>query len=137
MYSSYHIVLAVGAFIKDQDGKLLLVKKSSKEAIDAGLWTVPGGKINPTEHIIDGLKREIREEVSLEIIKYTWIGEDVFTRHGYVFHGQHFLCSVKTTTVITLEPNLTEFRWISQLNELDSLSLPKGIKNRITSIPLI
>jgi len=85
MYSSYHVVLAVGAFIKDKKNRLLLVKKSNKESIDPGLWTVPGGKINPTEHIIEGLKREIMEEVNLELNLFTWIGEDVLEDMGLFF----------------------------------------------------
>jgi len=45
MYKKYIIVLSVGAFILNKNNQLLLVKKSPLEQIDAGLWTIPGGKI--------------------------------------------------------------------------------------------
>jgi 8-oxo-dGTP diphosphatase len=89
MLEKFYIVLAVGAFIL-KDKKLLIVKKSPYENIDAGLWTIPGGKIEKDESIIDGLKREIKEEVNLEISNYQWLGEDVFESNGFWYHAQHF-----------------------------------------------
>lgn len=44
MLEKFYIILAVGAFIL-KDKKLLIVKKSPYENIDADLWTIPGGKI--------------------------------------------------------------------------------------------
>jgi ADP-ribose pyrophosphatase len=76
MLKKFYVVLAVGAFII-KNNKLLIVKKSPYENIDAGLWTIPGGKIEKDEPIIDGLKREVKEEVNLEISDYQWLGEDV------------------------------------------------------------
>jgi 8-oxo-dGTP diphosphatase len=103
MLEKFYIVLAVGAFIL-KDKKLLIVKKSPYENIDAGLWTIPGGKIEKDESIIDGLKREIKEEVNLEISNYQWLGEDVFESNGFWYHAQHFLCNVKNDNV-KLEKN--------------------------------
>ena len=131
MLQKFYVVLAVGAFIIKND-KLLIVKKSPYENIDAGLWTIPGGKIEKDEPIVNGLKREIKEEVNLEISDYQWLGEDVFESNGFWFHAQHFLCQTKNNDV-KLEKKLTAFHWLSK-DEIENFTFPKNIKKRIKEI---
>jgi len=133
MYKKYIIVLSVGAFILNKNNQLLLVKKSPLEQIDAGLWTIPGGKIYPKEHILDGLKREVLEEVGLEIYTPQWIGEDVFPVDSFMFHAEHFMCKTETTAV-TLEKKLIEYKWVSSVKEMKELNFPVNIKRRIIEI---
>jgi len=133
MYKKYIIVLSVGAFILNQKRQLLIVKKSPNEQIDAGLWTIPGGKIYPKEHILEGLKREVLEEVGLQISTPQWIGEDVFPVGSFMFHAEHFKCKTETTAVI-LEKKLTEYKWISSINEVKKLTFPINIKRRIIEL---
>jgi len=133
MYEKYRAILSVGAFIFDKQNRLLVVKKSPKEQIDAGLWTIPGGKIYPDEHILDGLRREILEEVGLEINSPQWIGEDVFPVGSFMFHAEHFKCTTETT-IVKLEKKLTEYKWISNVKEINELSFPVNIENRIIEI---
>lgn len=130
-YQKYSIILAVGGFII-KNNQLLIVKKSPKEEIDAGLWTIPGGKIKANESIIIGLKREIKEEVGLEISTYKWIGEDVFKNRNFFFHAQHFLCQPVNTDIV-LEKKLEDFHWMKK-NEIDKYQFPLNIKERIIEI---
>ncbi len=133
MYEKYISILSVGAFIFNEKYELLVVKKSLNEQIDAGLWTIPGGKIYPQEHILDGLRREIREEVGLEIDPPQWIGEDVFQNNEAMFHAEHFMCKARITSVV-LEKKLTEYRWISGLSDIEDLPFAQNIKKRIIEI---
>jgi len=48
-----------------RDGRLLLVKR--RRAPEAGHWSLPGGKVEFGESVADAVKREIREEVGLDI----------------------------------------------------------------------
>jgi len=48
-----------------RDGRLLLVKRV--KAPEAGCWNLPGGRVEYGESVADAIKREIREEVGLEI----------------------------------------------------------------------
>ena len=130
MYEKYISILSVGAFVFNDNHQLLIVKKSENEQIDAGVWTIPGGKIYPEEHILVGLKREVLEEVGLEITSPVWIGEDVFQNEGAHFHAEHFRCELKNGEV-KLENKLTEYKWISGLNEIASLPFAENIKKRI------
>ncbi len=128
MYQHYSVVLAVGAFVFNDKNQLLIVKKSPYEKVDAGLWTVPGGKVKPKEHIIDALKREIFEETALKISKFQWIGEDVFENNQFIFHAQHFLCQTRNKKV-KLEKSLINYKWIKK-NEIDKFQFHPNIKKR-------
>lgn len=132
MLQKYHVILAVGAFIVNDRNEILVVRKSPLEKIDAGLWTVPGGKIEPDEAILSGLKREVKEEVNLTVSPLDWIGEDVFESSGYFYHAQHFLCKM-TSFEVKLEKKLLEYRWINK-NAVTDLKFPVNIKNRIMQI---
>jgi len=132
MLDKYRIILACAGFIINKDKKVLIVKKSPQEHIDAGLWTVPGGKINPNEPIEEGLIREIREEVGIEVELVDWIGEDVFQSFGYFFHAQHFLCKAKTEN-IKLEKKLLQYRFIKK-GEIHKYHFPENIKKRLLSV---
>lgn len=133
MYEKYPIVLATAAFIMDAQGRILIVKKSHREQIDPGLWVVPGGKVLPDEPILTSLKREIKEEVGLDIDSYQWIGEDVFISHERYFHAQHFLCTVRALAPITLEEKLEEYAWVTPSTVKD-YHFAENLKKRILEI---
>ena len=133
MYEHYLIVYCLGAFILDDKKRILLVKKSSRELIDAGMWVVPGGKVKQNEHVIVALKREVEEEVGLSVISSQWIGEDVFKVDDKYFHAAHFLCEVKSTKKIRLEKSLLEYKWVTKSQVL-KLQIPKNLKKEILNI---
>ena len=133
MLEQYQIILAVAAFIRDEKGRTLIVKKSPEEKVDGGLWAVPGGKIHPKENIVDGLVREVAEEVGLNVTYCKWIGEDVFESGGHWFHGEHFICAVQDTTKVVLEKNLAEYHWITK-EEIDAYEFHPNIKKRLQQI---
>jgi ADP-ribose pyrophosphatase YjhB (NUDIX family) len=55
-------VAAVGAIVV-RDGAVLLVRRGRPPA--AGLWSVPGGKVEPGEAETDAVLRELAEETGL------------------------------------------------------------------------
>ncbi|HVF52892.1 MAG TPA: NUDIX hydrolase [Actinomycetota bacterium] len=57
-------VIAVGAVVV-KDGSLLMVRRAQEPS--AGLWSVPGGRVEHGEYLSDALQREVREETGLEI----------------------------------------------------------------------
>jgi 8-oxo-dGTP diphosphatase len=58
-------VQCVGAVISDEDGRILLILRGHEPAM--GLWSIPGGRIEPGESDEEALVREIREETGLEV----------------------------------------------------------------------
>jgi len=56
-------LVAVGCLIVEEN-KVLLVKR--KNPPNAGLWAIPGGKVEYGETLEDALKREMREKLDLK-----------------------------------------------------------------------
>jgi len=62
------ILVAVGAVILDDIGRILLVKhKKERGGYWQGKWICPGGGLEPGETIAQGIKREVLEETNLKI----------------------------------------------------------------------
>jgi ADP-ribose pyrophosphatase YjhB (NUDIX family) len=56
----------VGAVIANADGQLLLIKRGNEPG--RGLWSLPGGRVEPGESRIAAVAREVREETGLTVI---------------------------------------------------------------------
>jgi len=69
--------VAVAVLIRSDGAALLAQRPASK--VYSGYWEFPGGKIEPGEPVAEALKREIREELGVEIERaFPWITR-VFT----------------------------------------------------------
>jgi ADP-ribose pyrophosphatase YjhB (NUDIX family) len=55
-----------------EDGRVLLARRAAEPF--EGRWDIPGGFLEEGEHPIDGLKRELREETSLDVEPLDWLG---------------------------------------------------------------
>ena len=60
-----HPMIGVGAVILDGDGRVLLIKRATEPM--KGYWSLPGGLLELGETLIEGVKREIREETGLPV----------------------------------------------------------------------
>lgn len=69
----------VAAIIENNDGDILIAKRNSKKS-QGGLWEFPGGKIEKNESADDAIKREIKEELNIDIEINKWLIEK---RHEY------------------------------------------------------
>ena len=55
------------AVITDRQGRILIDRRKNEGEM-AGLWEFPGGKIEPGETVRECVKREIKEELDIEIV---------------------------------------------------------------------
>ncbi|MBT4856930.1 NUDIX domain-containing protein [Candidatus Uhrbacteria bacterium] len=62
------LFVATKAFIV-HDGKVLILRESGSysDGTNSGSYDIPGGRLNPGEHFLDALKREVREETGLSV----------------------------------------------------------------------
>ena len=108
------MITVVTGIIQNKD-KFLIVKRKEKESIHGGLWVFPGGKVEENEDIFTALKREIKEEVGLDISnERKQISEYEYERpDGEITVGVCFL--VKTSNdKITLSDELEDFAWVNK-----------------------
>ena|SRR3989304_2340004 len=125
--SKLHII-AVTGFLQ-RDGKFLILRRSEKEIAHPGQWTVPGGKVEGKDSILNTLKKEIKEETGLDVYEdYEFLGDGEFTRpDSYHVVIPRFLCKAKPGEVKIDKNDFTDFAWIG-LDELDKYDLIPGIK---------
>lgn len=83
------------AIIENEIGEILLVKR--KYDPNKGFWDWPGGFINPGENLEQSVKREIKEElnIEIEIDKIVGIYNDEYLYQGINFPTIGMVVSVK------------------------------------------
>ena len=74
LVSDKKIIEVVAAIIRNEKGEILVAKRDSNQP-HPGKWEFPGGKLEKNEHQIDGLKREIFEELKINIEISSFCGE--------------------------------------------------------------
>lgn len=79
---------AAGGLVHDRRGSIVLVRVAEEST--TGRWSTPGGLLEPGERTDDGLRREVREEVGVEVtdpiltrIIHETITDGERVRHGY------------------------------------------------------
>lgn len=63
----YVFGLAVRVLLIDENGKILILKRSTDSKTNPGKWELPGGKVDQGESFDQALIREVLEETELKI----------------------------------------------------------------------
>ncbi len=74
-------VLVAAVALIDRDGRVLIAKRPEGKAM-AGLWEFPGGKVEPGERPEQALIRELKEELSINVIE-SCLAPLTFASHAY------------------------------------------------------
>lgn len=133
-----HYIVVTGILVKDN--KYLITKRADWEKAFPSKWTVPGGKLEVLDYALrnkdtsshwynvleEELKREIKEEVSLEIKNIGYITSMVYIRSDQIPCLIISLYAEPQTENISLCPALTEYAWVT-IDEAKSYELIEGI----------
>ena len=137
-----HYVVVTGILVKEE--KYLIVKRAGSEIAFPGQWTVPGGKLKVLDYALkqkdtkhhwynileNVLRREIREEVGLEIKNIGYVTSMVYVRPDGIPCLIISLFAEPLEGEIILEKKLTEFAWVS-LEEAKNYELIDGIYDEL------
>ena len=133
-----HYVVVTGILVKD--GKYLITKRADWEKAFPGMWTVPGGKLEVLDYALKQkdtgshwynvlenlLKREIKEEVDLEIKNIGYVTSLVYIRPDEIPCLIISLFAEPEEGEIKLCNALTEYKWVD-INEAKNYDLIEGI----------
>ena len=59
--------LTAKAVVLNGKDEVLLIKRHKDDHHGAGKWDLPGGNLEPEENVIEGIEREIKEEIGVEV----------------------------------------------------------------------
>ena len=117
--SIQHRIIVVG-IVRNDKGELLLCQMESDRGVFPGQWGFPGGGIEPGERMVDALKRELWEELGIEItdIRPGFFKDGLYekllpdgTKQMVYMIFLIFNCTAQNTE-IDLNQEFSEYRWV-------------------------
>ena len=125
------MIPCVGAVIKDEAGRLLLIRRGHEPGM--GLWSIPGGRIEPGESDEAALVREVREETGLVVTAGRLIGavRRPAGASGAVLDIRDYAADVTGGTLIPGD-DADDATWASPA-DLDSMPLTDGLLDALRS----
>ncbi|AFY52883.1 mutator mutT protein [Rivularia sp. PCC 7116] len=121
----------IGVAVIWNDKEQILIDRRRQEGAMGGLWEFPGGKIEPGETVEQCIKREIDEELAIDIE----VGEHLITI-DYTYTDLRVTLNVHECSHIKGIPQALEcdeIRWVS-LEELEKFDFPAANFQIITAL---
>jgi 8-oxo-dGTP diphosphatase len=133
-YRKKAVRTAVVAVVKNNHGNVLLTKRAIPPYL--GKWVMPGGKIDPGEPITAALKREVMEEVGLEVHVEGLI--DIYEIVPSNEHREHYvilyyLASPKSGDLVPNEGEISEVVWADR-EALDRMDISNGTRHILSKV---
>lgn len=99
--------------LRNQDKKILIVRRSSTHPTKPHEWDLPGGQVEEGENLKDQILRELREETGIEINELKIIGaESAHANDGEYVVQIAYGGEVEYADVI-LSYEHDEFKWVT------------------------
>lgn len=144
-----HQIAATCIIYKDE--KYLITRRKPEDKLFSNKWTVPGGGLtiddyiatSPTHgkawyHVVDkALRREIKEEVGIEVGKIEFLLDLVYVRSDNIpVLTLSYFAPYKSGNVVLLDEDANDVAWLS-VEELSKYDFISGIKEEIEMVDKI
>ncbi|OXM68346.1 MULTISPECIES: NUDIX hydrolase [Amycolatopsis] len=116
-------VRCVGGILHDHEGRLLLVQRANEPG--RGLWSIPGGRVEPGETDSEALVREMREETGLVVRPGALAGHVV--RGRYEIYD--YVCQVESG-FLQAGDDAADVRWVDEAT-FTALALTDGLADTL------
>lgn len=128
--------IGVKVLIKNSHGNYLFIKRTDLLQNETETsWDIPGGRIEPEESLPDALRREVKEELDIDLT-----GEPVLVNAQDIFVPAKDLHVVRLTYTLTadietinLSDEHQEFTWVSP-DTLSTLNLEPFLKETLARL---
>jgi ADP-ribose pyrophosphatase YjhB (NUDIX family) len=118
------VIQCVGAVIRDAAGRLLLIRRGHEPG--AGLWSLPGGRIEPGESDEQAVVREIAEETGLTVTCGSLLGTATLPGAAGTIIEVRDYRAVVTGGELVAGDDAADARWVAPA-DLASLALTTGL----------
>jgi 8-oxo-dGTP pyrophosphatase MutT (NUDIX family) len=114
--------IRVVASVIEREGRLLVCERPAHKR-HGGLWEFPGGKVEPGESDLDAVRRELREELDVDVV-------DIAPAEFSILDpGSPFLIAFLPVTIRGV-PRCLEHSALAWLAEEELLALPLAPSDR-------
>jgi len=127
-----YIGVGGGVLILNSDGEALLMRRGKSVRNESGWWSKPGGGVKFGEAVIEAMKREIKEELDIEIEMTGYLPH---TDHIIESENQHWAAFNFIAHIIKGEPRNMEPGKCDEITWFPLDDLPKKI-TQTTSEPI-
>jgi ADP-ribose pyrophosphatase YjhB (NUDIX family) len=124
------VIPCVGAIITDPAGRLLLVKRGHEPG--KGLWSIPGGRVEPGETDEQAVIREVREETGLAVRPGRLVGAVRRAAPGGAVLDIRDYAAAVTGGTLAAGDDADDIRWAGRA-ELAGLPLTDGLADALAA----
>ena len=113
--SEIKLQVGVKVFLKNKEGKFLLVRRNPEKYAGAnGNWDIVGGRITPGTKLIENLKREVEEETQLKIISEPKLlyAQDIIPNSERHIVRLSYVGNTEGEPVLDFSENI-QYKWLS------------------------
>ena len=94
-------------------GRLLVVRRGREPGL--GLWSVPGGRVEPGESVEQACAREVREETGLQVAVGSLVGRvERAAPGGGTYVIDDLACTVVGPSALTPGDDADDARWVTR-----------------------
>ena len=124
-------VRVVAAVILDDAGRLLIAQRPAGKR-QAGLWELPGGKVEPGEDDPAALRRELAEELGVDLLAREFLAENVHTYPHLRVRLVAWRCALAAGSAPPRPLEHAALRWLD-----DADTLPAAVAWAPADVPLL
>lgn len=125
--------ITVKAVVINPDGQVLILKRAKDNNTNAGKWDIPGGLLEVGESLEEALKREILEEIGLEVEVGPVIRVCEFSKETEQFKKEkrslRFIAYCKGNEDVKLSDEHSEFLWLNMDEAIEKFDKKDGFEN--------
>lgn len=112
--------------IVEKQEKILLIQREKGDFV--GLWAIPGGKVEECEHIDDAVKREMQEEIGIDMEFKEVLGISTEIMHDKNCTSLLYVCHLAMNDEEKIKNTEFKYKWFSKDEIINSTNIVESDK---------